>query len=211
MRQRVAGIQIAPPHERPGAGQAVTSAPPRAHEEVCLKSRQPKKEKAGRRGGRLQATRGEHQGDTYRRKSKKVEVKLPDVTVCPDCSAVFRAGRWRWAQVAQPSGTRREICPACRRIRDRYPAGEVTIRGEFARAHRDEVLARVRNLELKEKAKRPLNRLMEIRDAGDAVVVTTTDVHLAHGIGTALFQAYRGTLHAPWTEEGDLLRVSWER
>jgi NMD protein affecting ribosome stability and mRNA decay len=176
-----------------------------------LKSRQPKKEKAGRRGGRMLATRGERQGDTYRRKSRKVEVKLPDVTVCPGCEAVFRGGRWRWPKLAGPSGTRRETCPACRRIRDRYPAGEVTLRGEFARAHREELLARVRNLELKEKSKRPLNRLMEIRDTGDALVVTTTDVHLAHAIGAALFQAYRGSLHAPWAEEGDLLRVSWER
>jgi len=54
-------------------------------------------------------------------------------------------------------------------------------------------------------------RLMAIRDEGDAIVVTTTDVHLAHAIGAALFKSYRGTLHAPWAQEGDLLRVSWER
>jgi hypothetical protein len=176
-----------------------------------LKSRQPKKETAGRRGGRPQTTRLDPQGDTYRRKIRKVEAKLPDVTACPDCGAVFRHGRWRSAEVKRPSGTRRERCPACKRIHDAYPAGEVTIRGEFARAHRAEVLARVRNLEEKERAKRPLNRLMAIRESGDEVVVTTTDIHLAHAIGTALFQAYRGTLHAPWAEEGDLLRVSWER
>jgi len=176
-----------------------------------LKSRQPKKEKAGRRGGRLHATRLERQGDPYRRKLRKVEVKLPDLTVCPDCAAVFRQGRWRWPKLERPSAARRELCPACRRIRDAYPAGEVTIRGDFARAHREELLARVRNLEAREKSRRPLNRLMEIRDSGDSLVVTTTDVHLAHAIGSALFQAYRGTLHAPWAEEGDLLRVSWER
>lgn len=176
-----------------------------------MKSRQPKKEKAGRRGGRIRATRNERQGDTYRRKVQKVEVKLPDLTVCPDCRAVFRQGRWRWAEVERPSAMRRERCPACRRIRDGYPAGEVTIRGPFARANREEILGRIRNLEAKEKKRRPLNRLMEIREARDEVVVTTTDVHLAHAIGSALFQAYRGTLHAPWTEEGDLLRVQWER
>jgi hypothetical protein len=159
----------------------------------------------------MEATRVERQGDTYRRKIRKVEAKLPDVTACPDCGAIFRHGRWRWAEVPRPTGTHEERCPACRRIRDGYPAGEVTIRGEFARAHRDEVLARVRNLEQKERTKRPLNRLMDVRESGDVVVVTTTDVHLAHAIGSALFQAYRGTLHAPWAEEGDLLRVSWER
>lgn len=176
-----------------------------------MKSKQPKKELAGKRGGRPQPARREAQGDTYRKKVKKVATKLPDVTVCPDCKAIFRGGRWRWATVAKPTGTRREVCPACQRIRDKYPAGELTLRGEFARSHREEVLGVVRNLEAKEKAAHPLNRLMEIRDEGSAIVVTTTDVHLAHAIGVALFKSYRGTLHAPWAQEGDLLRVSWER
>jgi hypothetical protein len=176
-----------------------------------LKSKQPKKELAGKRGGRPQPARREAQGDTYRKKAKKVAKKLPDVTVCPECKAIFRGGRWRWARVARPTGSLRELCPACQRIRDKYPAGEVTLLGEFARTHREEVLGVVRNLEAKEKAAHPLNRLMEIRDEGDVVVVTTTDVHLAHGIGVALFHAYRGTLHAPWAQEGDLLRVRWER
>lgn len=176
-----------------------------------MKSKQPKKKLAGKRGGRPQATRLEKQGDTYRKKSKGGAKKLPDVTLCPECKAVFRGGRWRWATVARPTGTKRELCPACQRIRDKYPAGEVTLVGDFARTHRAEVIGVVRNLEAKEKAAHPLNRLMEIRDEGDAVVVTTTDVHLAHAIGVALFHAYRGTLHAPWAQEGDLLRVRWER
>ncbi len=176
-----------------------------------MKSKQPKKKLAGKRGGRPQPARREAQGDTYRKKVKKVETKLPDVTVCPDCKAIFRAGRWRWASVARPTGTRRELCPACQRTKDGFPAGEVTIRGEFATIHRDEILSTIRNLEAKEKSTRPLNRLMEIRDDGDSVVITTTDVHLAHAIGVALFNAYRGALRAPWVEKGDLLRVNWER
>jgi NMD protein affecting ribosome stability and mRNA decay len=176
-----------------------------------LKGKQPKKELAGKRGGRPQPARREPQGDTYRKKTKKVAAKLPDVTVCPSCKAVFRAGRWRWPKESRPSGSRRELCPACQRIRDGYPAGEVTLRGDFAKSHRQEVLGVVRNLEAKEKAAHPLNRLIEIREAPDAVVVTTTDVHLAHAIGVALFHAYRGTLRAPWAQEGDLLRVTWER
>jgi hypothetical protein len=176
-----------------------------------MKSRQPKKEKAGRLGGRMEATRLERQGDTYRRKSKKVEVKASGDTVCPECRAVFRDGRWRWPEVAPRRRAGGVLCPACQRIRDGFPAGEVVIRGEFARAHRDELVGRIRNLEQREKARRPLNRLMDVRDSDGGLRVTTTDVHLAHAIGTALFDAYRGTLHAPWVEEGDLLRVTWER
>jgi len=194
-----------------GAGTRLALPRRRTPVEVDLKSRQPKKEKAGRRGGRMQPARLERQGDTYRRKVHKVAAKLPDVTACPECGAVFRQGRWRWSQVKHPTGTRREQCPACRRIQDGYPAGEVTIRGNFARAHRAELLSRIRNLEERERSRRPLHRLMAIRESDDALVVTTTDANLAHAIGVALFQAYRGKLDAPWTEEGDLLRVRWER
>lgn len=176
-----------------------------------MKSKQPKKEKAAKRGGRPQPPRGERQGDTYRHKAKKVEKKLPDTVVCPECDVVFHRGRWQWAPAAKRSGAKRDLCPACQRIRDKYPAGEVTLSGPFVLEHREELLGRIRNLEAKEKAEHPLNRLVEIRREGDALVVTTTDVHLAHAIGTSLFQAYRGTLHAPWAEEGDLLRLSWER
>ncbi|MFI5315312.1 MAG: BCAM0308 family protein [Myxococcota bacterium] len=173
-------------------------------------SKQPKEKKAGKRGGRPQATRDEHQGDTYRKKNKHVEVKLSEPTTCSRCKAVYREGRWTWSSVPNPSGSP-TLCPACERIRDGYPAGEVHISGEFARAHRDEILARVRHVEEREKAEHPLQRLMEIREQGDALVVTTTDVHLAHALGTALHDAFKGELHAPWAEKGDLMRVRWSR
>lgn len=176
-----------------------------------MKSKQPKKEKAGVRGGRPQPARREPQGDTYRAKKKKVAVKLPTATVCAQCKAVFRDGRWRWPTVPPTVGRSRTLCPACQRIRDGYPAGEVHIGGAFARAHREEVLHRVRNVAEKEQAERPLNRLMAIRDAGEEVVVTTTDIHLAHAIGKALHDAFKGELVAPWSDEGDLLRVRWSR
>jgi len=174
------------------------------------KGKQPKEGKAGKRGGRPQATRDEHQGDTYRHKGKGGEIKRPEPTVCSRCKAVYHDGRWVWSKVANPTGTA-VLCPACERIRDNYPAGEVRISGDFAREHRDEILSRVRHVEEREKAEHALNRLMEIRDDGDDVVVTTTDIHLAHAIGTALHDAFKGELDAPWGQKGDLTRVKWSR
>lgn len=176
-----------------------------------MKSKQPKKEKAGTRGGRPQPARSEAQGDTYRSKRSGVEAKLATATVCSECGAVYDDGRWHWGPVAKPTGERRAVCPACHRIRDGYPAGEVRISGDFARAHRDEILARIRHVEAREKAEHPLQRLMDVRDEGEGLLVTTTDVHLAHAIGRALQDAFKGELHAPWQEKGDLLRVSWAR
>jgi hypothetical protein len=176
-----------------------------------MKSKQPKKEKAGQRGGRPQATRLEQgKRDPYRHRNKRVDTKLAEPTVCTGCKAIYEEGRWLWADVADPTG-QPTLCPACERIRDKQPAGEVRISGAFALAHRDEVLARARHVEQREKTEHPLQRIIEVRDDADEIVLTTTDVHVAHAIGVALHAAFKGELQAPWTEKGELLRVRWSR
>ena len=171
-----------------------------------MKSKQPKRERAAARGGRPQATRNEPQGDAY-----QLDHKRTAATVCPDCGAIYADGRWQWAEVPDPVGDARAVCPACQRIRDGYPAGEVRISGDFAREHREEIVARIHHVEKREKAERPLQRLMAAEPDGDALVVTTTDVHLANAIGRALHDAFKGELETPWAEKGDLLRISWKR
>jgi len=175
-----------------------------------MKSRQPKKEKAGKRGGKMQPSRSDTHADPYRAKRKHVESKLAEPIVCSDCGAVYREGRWVWPRVASASGTP-TLCPACHRIRDGAPLGEVRISGAFAAEHRDEILARVRHVEQREKKEHPLQRLMAVRDEDSELVVTTTDPHLAHAIGTALHDAFKGELRSPWSEAGELMRVRWQR
>ena len=63
-----------------------------------------------------------------------LQAKLADPTACPSCGAIYRAGRWSWGSA--PVEAERVECPACRRIADKYPAGILSIRGEFAAAHR---------------------------------------------------------------------------
>ena len=139
----------------------------------------------------------------------KSSAKLPTPTLCPECGAVFSDGRWTWLPHAQPVHT--ELCPACHRVHDHFPAGYVKVSGEFSAEHRDEVTQLVRNLEKKEKTQHPLQRIMDIVDEPDGMLVTTTDVHLAHGIGEALKHAYKGTLDSHYNPEEKLLRVSWTR
>ncbi|MGZ3252878.1 MAG: BCAM0308 family protein, partial [Burkholderiaceae bacterium] len=65
--------------------------------------------------------------------------------------------------------------------------------------------------ETREKAEHSLQRIMDIEEHADKLMITTTDIHLARGIGEALEHAYRGTLDFNYTDAEYLLRVSWQR
>ncbi len=142
--------------------------------------------------------------DTY-----KAKRKLPEPTRCPDCHAVWHRGRWSWGEA--PAGAHASRCPACQRVRDRFPAGFVTLKGGFFRAHRGEILARVISCEKGEIAEHPLERIMAIERERGGTLVTTTDIHLARRIGDALHDAFKGRLQYRYNREENLLRVSWTR
>lgn len=135
--------------------------------------------------------------------------KLTDPTVCSACGALYRDGRWTW--VTAPAGSEEVTCPACRRIADGYPAGTLTVSGAFVAQHREELEHLIRNVEEREKSEHALKRIMVIEEEGDGFRVDTTDAKLARNIGTALHDAYRGTLALPPQQPGELARVKWQR
>jgi hypothetical protein len=164
----------------------------------------PSKRKDAKHQPRGDRTAVERVSDPYRARGK-----WPEPTVCPECGAIFHRGRWQWG--AAPRDAEAHLCPACQRVRDRVPAGQLTLSGEFFQAHRDEVLHLVRNAESKARAEHPLERIIDVVEEADRSVVTFTDAHLTHGIGEALRHAYHGELESHYTDEGDLLRVAWRR
>jgi hypothetical protein len=139
----------------------------------------------------------------------KTRLKLADPTVCPQCDAVYRDGRWRWE--APPEEAHQELCQACHRINDAFPAGVVSLGGGFVQGHKTEILGLARNEEAREKAAHPLHRIMTIEDGPDAVVINTTDIHLPRRIGEALRDAHEGDLDYHYEKESYFLRVNWYR
>src|SRR5262245_25321547 len=141
----------------------------------------------------------------------RASAKPPEPTVCPQCKASFTEGRWSWEKLPRESDPYEQLCPACQRIHDRFPAGYVIIKGEFFAQHRDEIVALIENHEKKEKANRPLQRIMSIDENGGGLEVTTTDSHLARGIAEALHGAYKGDLKLRYSRDENLLRATWKR
>lgn len=137
----------------------------------------------------------------------KIKGKLPEPSVCVQCGAVFNDGRWQWSKATATAYE--TTCPACHRIHDQFPAGYITLQGKFFLDHHDEIMNLVHNEEKRERAEHPLKRIMAVEIKGDAVLVTTTDIHLARSIGDALHHAYRGNLEYHYNPEQNLLRVGW--
>ena len=136
--------------------------------------------------------------------------KIAGPATCGGCGASYADGRWSWRPPAQDAVI--HTCPACQRIADGVPAAFLTVSGDFARCHRDEITHLIRNHEEHERAEHPLARIMDQQiGEDDSLEYTFTDPHLARGIGEALHHAYQGELDYHHDKGEVLLRVHWRR
>lgn len=143
--------------------------------------------------------------DPYRLRDKP-----PGTATCPQCGVSYAKGRWQWL-AAPEDGAAVHLCPACQRERDHLPAGFVTIEGWFVGPHKEEIIGLVRRCAEQESALHPLNRIMELREEGMHLEVTTTDIHLPRRIGEALANAYDGNLSFRYRDGEYHMQVTWRR
>lgn len=157
---------------------------------------------AARRGLRRDRTIKESRHDIYEPKGKP-----KDPTQCPACRAVFRAGRWSWD--GAPAEAHQALCPACRRIKGRNPAGYLKLRGPSLADKRDEILALVRHEAAREGKEHPLSRIIAVEEGKQEIVVSTTDTHLPQRLGEALRHAHHGELTLRYSKDQQLVRAWW--
>ena len=135
------------------------------------------------------------------------EAKPADSMVCDDCGVVCHGGKWYWG--APPLGVEHGgSCPACRRIRDHYPAGTVLLHSA-PEAVRQEILAMIHHAEAAEKGEHALERLMAIEADGEDLRITTTGLHLARAIGSALRRRFHTGVSIRYLEEDHIVLVEW--
>lgn len=139
------------------------------------------------------------------------------VAVCEGCHAVYRNKRWyvegaASAAALRSSGALRVVCPACLKIRDNFPSGIVTLKGEYVLSHKHELLNLIRNEEERARGFNPLERVMSIKENGyGSIVISTTNEKLAQRLGRAIKKAFHGEVAYRWSHDTKLVRVDWER
>jgi hypothetical protein len=142
--------------------------------------------------------------DPYASAAKHVEP-----THCGSCGAVYQRGRWQWGEA--PPGSRSAVCPACQRIEDKVPAGQVVVDGDFVESHAGELVDAIRNVAEHEGKEHPMHRIMELDRIGSRILASTTDIHLPQRIGEALKRAYDGELEIEYGHDAYSVRVHWRR
>jgi NMD protein affecting ribosome stability and mRNA decay len=168
------------------------------------------------------ARAGKRYSTTYK---KKVDVErdayLPrwspkGTLYCGGCGAVYYRRRWTltpppevrdWAEFRD--GTSVTLCPACRKIRDRYACGELRLLGIRPREKR-EILLLLRNEEERARQKNPLERIMRLEQSGSDWRVETTTEKLAQRLGRALEKAFGGSVAYKWSHNNKFARVVWQ-
>lgn len=128
---------------------------------------------------------------------------------CPTCGVIFKHGRWSWG--SKSAQAKEHTCPACRRTQDNFPAGYITLKGEFVVENLDMLIALIRNEETQARISHPLERIIQIDIKEGGIAVTTTDLHLPQRIGNALQAAYHGKLEIQRTPDDYQTRVTWVR
>jgi hypothetical protein len=120
---------------------------------------------------------------------------------------VFQAGKWTWG--AAEEGAHRDTCPACKRIHDGYPVGTIELFGDGFEPFRDEVAKLIRNVEEREKAEHPLERLMSLERRDGGLYVETTGMHLARSVASAVKRRFHGHIRITYPDGENRVRVTW--
>jgi hypothetical protein len=137
------------------------------------------------------------------------DVRLPDPARCPECDATYRKGRWTWSKA--PEGAKLHRCPACQRVHDQFPAGSVTLKGNFDPEFRIQAVNFMRAREMHAKSEHPLQRIIAVEDVPGGIRVTTTSGHLASGIAHALRDAFQGSIDMRYSQDEHLVRATWRK
>ncbi len=136
-----------------------------------------------------------------------------DPTLCPSCGLIYHGKRWKMDPelIKTLKEKDKEIyskeCPACRKIKDKYPLGIVEIEGNFIEEKNEEIHARIKHIAAEEYNHNPLERIIEIQNSKGKIAILTTTEHLAEKIGKKIAKTFHKNIKISFSEQEKLVRV----
>jgi NMD protein affecting ribosome stability and mRNA decay len=140
-----------------------------------------------------------------------------EASICAECRALYQNKRWFYdekmaARLGSAKQVREVVCPTCRKIKEQYPEGYLTLSGDFFAERKDEVVTLLTNEAERVSRRSVLDRVISMTEEGkNRLEVTTTTEKLAQHLGRAVYRAYKGELDFRWSETNPLVRVYWSR
>jgi NMD protein affecting ribosome stability and mRNA decay len=139
-----------------------------------------------------------------------------DMALCKQCQSIYHNKRWyREGSFDNKKislfSALQVICPACRKIKDNFPGGIVTLTGDFLQEHKKDILNLIKNEEERARGFNPLERIIKISNGSKKMEISTTNEKLAQRIGRKIKKAFSGEVEYKWSQDTKLLRVSWSR
>jgi hypothetical protein len=154
----------------------------------------------------------------YKKRIMERDTYLPllspkGIIQCSGCGAFYYRRHWT---LNPPSGFSYPVhahpiyCAACRKIRDRFPGGELQLLGVEA-GERGEIVRILRNEEERAREKNPLERIMRLQKTEGNWKVETTTEKLAQRLGRSVKKARGGNIAYKWGHNNKFVRVVWEK
>ncbi|MEO0270325.1 MAG: BCAM0308 family protein [candidate division WOR-3 bacterium] len=136
-----------------------------------------------------------------------------DPTTCPTCGLLYHKKRWinNPELLKELKGNHKEIqqkeCPACRKIRDKYPLGIVEIFGDFVEQKNEEIHSRIKHIAAEEFTHNPLERIMIVKNEKNRIIIETTTEHLAEKIGKKIAKTFNKKVKISFSDTEKFVRV----
>ena len=138
-------------------------------------------------------------------------IKYPSNTLCPKCNLVYQDGVWKQGAASKGKARLEKLCPACLQIREGRVGGIIQCSGSFADRHRQELLARIRNVEKQTQEERPLERIIGLKESRNGIEISTTTEHLVARIAKSIHRVFGGELELKYAPEDKFAIAHWHR
>jgi len=131
---------------------------------------------------------------------------------CPGCGIVYYHKSWHhaledWRHLKGDERIKFVLCPACLMIKGKKFEGELTVSGLATRKLKEEIRGALENSGKLAFRRDPLDRIIEIEEKGNRLIVRTTENQLAVKLAKKIKLTFGGKMTVSHSREEDVIRA----